>query len=279
MSAVRAAPQPFIERIDVRYRAGFLVAMFISAAVGVFYLEPVPQSLLYHEFVDTRSWLGIANFGDVMSNLPFAVTGGFGLCYVLGPAGRGIFDHQADRWPYAIFFIGVALVSAGSAYYHLEPDNARLFWDRAPMTVAFMALFSAFIADRVHRRIATYWLLPTFLCAGFLSVVYWDWSESLGRGDLRWYFLVQFYPIIALPVICWLFPSGRYTSGRHLAWLIGWYAAAKVLEFLDVEAFELLGHTVSGHTLKHLASAIAVLVVIRMIAFSRSSRADSGVRW
>ena len=257
-----------IEQIDARYRAGFLMAMFIAAVVWLFFLEPMPQSCLYHRFVDTRSWLGIPNFGNVMSNLPFVVTGGFGLWYVLGPAGRGIFDDRADRWPYVVFFIGVALVSVGSAYYHLAPDNARLFWDRLPMTVAFMALFSAFIADRVHRRIGTYWLLPTFLSAGFLSVVYWDWSESLGRGDLRWYFLVQFYPIVALPVICWLFPSGRYTSGRHLAWMIAWYAVAKMLEIRDIEAFELLGNAVSGHSLKHLASAVAVLVVVRMIALS-----------
>ena len=265
-------PQALIERSDARYRAGFLVVMFIAAAVGVFTLEPIPQALSYHDFADTRSWLGIANFGDVVSNLAFAVTGGLGLCTVLGPAGRDIFGHRADRWPYAVFFIGVALVSAGSATYHLAPDNARLFWDRAPMTIAFMALFAAFIADRVHRKIGIFWLLPVLLCAGLTSVVYWDVSESLGQGDLRWYFLVQFYPIAAMPVICWLFPAGRYTSGRHLAWLIGWYAAAKLLEFLDAEIFQLLGHTLSGHTLKHLASGIAVLVVIRMIASPRSPR-------
>lgn len=259
-------PQAFIAQIDARYRAGFLVAMFLAAAARVFTLEPVPQSLLYHGFADTRSWLGIVNFGDVISSLPFAVTGGIGLLYVLGSPGRGTFVHRADHWPYASFFIGVALVSAGSTYYHLAPDNARLFWDRLPMTIAFMALFSAFIADRVHRRIGIFWLLPVVLCAGLASVVYWDFSESLGRGDLRWYILVQFYPMAALPVICWLFPARRYTSGWYPAWLIGWYAAAKVLEFLDAGIFELLGHTLSGHTLKHLASAIAVLVVIRMIA-------------
>ncbi len=199
--------------------------------------------------------------------------------YVLGPAGRSGFDHRADYWPYAVLFIGVALVSVGSAYYHLAPDNARLIWDRLPMTAAFMALFSAFIADRVHRRIGTYWLLPMFLSAGILSVVYWAWSEALGRGDLRWYIVVQFYPIVALPIICWLFPTARYTSGRHLAWLIAWYGTAKVLEFLDAEVFKLLGNSVSGHSLKHLASAIAVLVVIRMITLPHSPRTGPSVRW
>jgi hypothetical protein len=157
----------------------------------------------------------------------------------------------------------------GSAYYHAAPDNARLFWDRLPMTVAFMALFSAFIADRINQRIGVQWLLPILVVAGIASVFYWDWSESVGRGDLRFYFLVQFYPIVALPVICWLFPKGRYTSGRYLAWLIAWYAVAKGLELFDVQVFALLGGTVSGHTLKHLASAVATLVVVRMLAASQ----------
>ncbi len=75
----QAEPQTFIERIDVRYRASFLVALFFATAVGLYFIEPIPQSLLYHEFADRRSWLGIPNFGDVTSNLPFAVAGGFGL--------------------------------------------------------------------------------------------------------------------------------------------------------------------------------------------------------
>jgi hypothetical protein len=259
-------PQAYVERIDVRFRAGFLVVMFIAASLSLFIIEPVPQPLSYHQFVDMRSWLGISNFGDVVSNLPFALTGGAGLWYVFGPRGSSIFDCRADRLPYAVFFTGVSLVSIGSAYYHLAPDNGRLVWDRLPMSVTFMALFSAFIADRIHSRIGTYWLMPSFICAGLLSVIYWDLSETLGQGDLRWYFLVQFFPILALPVICWLFPEGRYTSARHLAWVIVWYAASKALEFLDVEIFRLLGNSVSGHTLKHLASAIAVVIVLLMIA-------------
>ena len=29
------------------------------------------------------------------------------------------------------------LTAVGSSYYHLAPDNERLFWDRLPMTIAF----------------------------------------------------------------------------------------------------------------------------------------------
>jgi hypothetical protein len=133
------------------------------------------------------------------------------------------------------------------------------------MTLAFMALFVAFVADRIDLRIGTYWLLPILLAAGVASVAYWDWTESLGRGDLRPYLVVQFYPILALPLIAWLFPATRYTTGRHLFWLIAWYGAAKAFEVFDAQILAMLGGLLSGHTLKHLASAIAVLVIIRMI--------------
>ena len=170
-----------------------------------------------------------------------------------------------------LLFVGVGLVSVGSAYYHAAPDNGRLFWDRLPMTVAFMALFSMLIADRIHRRAGVQWLLPILVVAGAASVLYWDWSEASGRGDLRFYLLVQSFPIVALPVICWLFPEGRYTRNRHLAWMIAWYALAKVLETFDRQVFALLGDTVSGHSLKHLAASVAVLMVVRMLAASRRS--------
>ncbi|NNE23348.1 MAG: alkaline phytoceramidase, partial [Rhizobiales bacterium] len=161
------------------------------------------------------------------------------------------------------------------AYYHLAPGNERLVWDRLPMTIAFMALFAAFIADRIDRRIGIYWLLPLFVAAGIASVAYWAWTEALGRGDLRWYVIVQFYPIVALPIICWLFPGGRHTTGRHLAWLIAWYAVAKLLEHFDAVVLTLLGGTISGHTLKHLASGAAALVVIRMLASKDQTGAAS----
>ncbi|MBT4608495.1 MAG: hypothetical protein HOC05_00550 [Gemmatimonadetes bacterium] len=149
----------------------------------------------------------------------------------------------------------------------------HLFWDRLPMTIAFMALFYAILADRVGGIAERYrWLLPLLVAAGFASLLYWDWTESLGRGDLRFYALVQFYPMLALPVICWLFSKARYTGGGYLIWVIFWYAAAKGLEHFDGEVFALLGHTVSGHSLKHLASAMATFMLWRMVVGNGSQR-------
>jgi hypothetical protein len=103
----------------------------------------------------------------------------------------------------------------------------------------------------------------------------YHWTESLGRGDLRFYGLVQFYPMLALPIIIWAFKDHHYTIGRYLGWTIAWYGLSKVLEFFDRGIYELTGHLVSGHTLKHLAAAVATYMVLRMLiaASTRPARA------
>jgi Ceramidase len=258
-----------MQDLSFAHRVWILIGLFTLSLAGSLFVGAVAQDPAYHVFADSRRWLGIANFGNVASNLPFLVVGVLGLGWLAGSRGRGKFDDRADIWPYAVFFAGVGLVGAGSAYYHLAPDNARLFWDRLPMTVAFMAFFAAIVADRIHKVAGNRILLPFLIVAGALSVFYWSWTESLGRGDLRPYGMVQFFPVLAIPVIFWLFPKGRYTDGRYLAWVIIWYAAAKVLEYFDAGILELSGTSVSGHSLKHLASAMAAFVVWRMLVTRR----------
>lgn len=209
--------------------------------------------------------LGIPNFNDVTSNAGFAAVGVLGLLTVLGLKGQVIFLARTDTRPYIVFFAAVALVSLGSAYYHWAPNNARLFLDRLPMAVAFMAFCAAIIADRIHAPAGNTWLLALLIVLGVLSLVYWYGTELQGRGDLRFYGLVQFYPIAAMPLICLLFPRHRHTAGRYVLWVIVWYAAAKVFEHYDEAIFEATGRIVSGHTLKHLAATMATYVVLRML--------------
>jgi len=195
--------------------------------------------------------------------------GTIGVFTVYGRKRPVIFVHPPDSRPYAVFFVGVALVSLGSAYYHWAPSNDRLLWDRLPMSIAFMAFCSAIVADRIHVKAGNTVLLPILVTLGLLSLFYWDWTELLGRGDLRFYGFVQYYPIIALPVVCWLFPQYRYTAGRYIAWVVSWYGLSKVLEYFDHEVFNVLGHLISGHTLKHLAAAVSTFVVLRMLQRQR----------
>lgn len=51
-----------------------LTVMLLPAIASVLWmatLPPLPQPHTYHAFADSRSWLGVANFQDVASNLPF----------------------------------------------------------------------------------------------------------------------------------------------------------------------------------------------------------------
>lgn len=238
----------------------------LAVAVAMFAAPfDVPES--YYHFADTRATLGVANFGDVASNLAFLATGALGLAWLWSAAGRARLTPR-ERAPFAIFFAGVVATTFGSGYFHLAPltpdggpNNWGMLWDRLPITVAFTAVFAGFIADRVSPRAGAV-ALPLMVAFGVAATVYW--YVTAWPGDLRIYSLVQAYPALAIPLICWLFP-GRLTTGRHVAWLLAFYGLAKACEAFDREIFGLLGGAVSGHTLKHLLAAVSVYVVVAML--------------
>ncbi len=242
-----------------------LFSIFTVMLLGVgLFVDPIPQPVSYHEFADTRACLGIENCGDVFSNAGFALAGLAGLLLLwLRP---DVFEANAGslRLPFALFFASVACVSAGSGYYHESPDSARLFWDRLPITVAFMSLFAAILADRLQIK-AVAPLTALFVCLGLAGLGYWAWTESMGAGDLRFYILVQAYPLLVLLILPWLLPESRYSSTPYIYGMVGLYAAAKFLELFDVETLEILSGVASGHSLKHICSAAASALVIPMI--------------
>jgi len=237
-----------------------LIAVAVVIGIVALLLPPIPQPLAYHNFADQRAWLGIPNFGDVVSNLPFALVGLGGLILLFGPRGQNFSDPR-ERWLYASMFAGLVLTAFGSAYYHLAPDNARLVWDRIPIMIVFMALLSAAIAERVSVT-AGLWLFPVSQAAGIVSVLLWRAGELRGHGDLRFYAAVQVYSILVLLLVL-LFPA-KYTRGSDFAVVVGFYVLAKLLEEADRQVFA-LGHIVSGHTLKHLAAAAASYWILRML--------------
>ena len=240
--------------------AFFTVTVVVILAAALAPRVPQPQS--YHQFADQRASLGIPNFGDVASNFPFAVVGIWGLWFVWSERGRPQFLDQREQWPYALGFFGLFLTAFGSSYYHLAPDNARLVWDRLPMTLVFMPLVAAMIVERISVLVGL-WLLPELTAIGAASVWQWYASELRGEGDLRMYAAVQVYALVILLVALLLPP--RYTRNTDLLWVVGFYALAKILETADRQVFELTGRTVSGHTLKHLAAAMAGYWVLRML--------------
>ena len=250
-----------------RRRARLLVVLGLLMVGVTALVPPIAQDPAYHHFADQRGLLGVPNLLNVASNLPFLVVGALGLLFLAGDhrGGGPAFIAPEERRPYWPFFTGVALTSVGSAYYHWRPDNATLFWDRLPMTVAFMGLLASVIGERVSRRAGQRLLWP-LLIAGVGSTLYWHLGELRGMGDLRPYGLVQFGSMVLVPLILVLFPA-RYTGTAYLWLSLGWYALAKACEYFDHGLLALTG--VSGHTWKHLASAASAYWILRMLARRR----------
>jgi len=231
---------------------GFVIVAVILAAMLV---PPIAQDPAYHRFVDIRAIAGLPNFWDVVSNLGFLLVGVYGLSKLPQLASPVL------RPAYLTFCLGVIGVAFGSGYYHFSPSTPTLVWDRLPMAIAFMALFFAVLVDRVPWKGGERLLWPLVI-VGVGSVVYWGWSETQGRGDLRPYAVVQFLPLLLMPLMLLLYRGSR----RCEPWLWGTFGAymlAKLTEFYDAAIYQAIG--LSGHTIKHLLSAVAVLFAVQAL--------------
>ena len=223
-------------------------------AIGCAVLPPLAQDPLYHAFADGRTLHGVPNFWNVISNVPFFMAALYGI--------RSLRSGQAfvepwERIAYCILLATTASVGVGSIYYHLHPDNPRLFWDRLPMTVVFMSLVATTIGERVGMNAGKLSLLPLILL-GLGAVLYWRLS-----GDLRLYVVVQFGSLLAVPILLAVFPPRYSLAGRMWGTVI-LYAVAKVVELLDREMASVVA--TGGHPWKHLAAAGAVFVYVHAVA-------------
>ena len=237
----------------------------ITGLVITFLLSPKPQSNSYHAFADHTQFLGIANFLNVFTNLPFIIVGIIGL---------RLLSKTAVKRPiaviYGVLFTGIFLIGLGSSYYHLAPNNNSLVWDRIPMTIVFMAFLTAVIAECINIKTGRLLLFPLVI-VGIASVLWWNYTEQIGHGDMRLYGFVQFYPVIVIPVILMLFPSPvNAKAWRSLMWVVIWYIFAKLFEHFDKEIYVTTGF-VSGHSLKHIAAATATWYMVH--AFAKKYRA------
>ena len=237
-----------------------IALLSIAVLLAVAALPPIPQPGAYHDFADQRTLLGVTHALNVVSNLGFLIVGFVGLRRV-SKSGASFVDAR-ERWPYLVFFSSLVGVGFGSSYYHLAPSHGSLFWDRLPMSLAFMSLFSAVLVERLGPRIGLR-LFPWLAAAGPFSVVYWMLSERAGVGDLRLYGLVHFTPMLLIPLLLWLF-APRYTRGGDLLVVLALYATALAAERLDHEVFA-AGGWISGHTVKHVLAAVAAGWLSRML--------------
>jgi hypothetical protein len=237
--------------------------IFVIAAV-FFFSDPIPQDPAYHVFSDSRLLFGVQNFWNVASNLPFLLVGAAGLFYVHR------YSEQVCvaglEMAYSVFFIGIFLTSFGSSYYHLAPANETLVWDRLPMTIGFAGLVTIIVGEFLSARVARMLLVPLLLL-GFLSVEYWDWTETRGVGDLRPYAIVQFLPMLLIPIVL-LTHKPVIGKASYYWWMIAYYFLAKVFEFFDANIFD-FGQFMSGHAIKHVAAAMTPAVFLYALSKRR----------
>jgi hypothetical protein len=240
------------------WRYAVLLIVATGSLAFVLLKEPIRQDLDYHYFADQRAFLGVPNFLDVASNLLFLFAGVAGVIFCLAEREGRL------RTAWLTFFVGVAIVSVGSAYYHLNPNNDTLVWDRLPMTVGFMGMFAALLGEYASARLGKSLLVPAVLL-GFFSVLYWHWFD-----DLRPYFWIQLIPLLTVPVVMILFRS-RFTHQWILLVALGLYVFAKISETYDREVFAFTQNLFSGHTLKHLLAALSCFSVLAMLKLRKST--------
>lgn len=235
--------------MTLNWRHVLLAGLALGTFALLFALAPVPQNPAYHAFADT-------GFLNVASNAAFLLVGAVGLAVCLTK------DVGIAKASWLVFFVGVISVGVGSAYYHWQPSNSTLVWDRLPMTVGFMGLFAAVIGESVDERLGRVILVPA-IAVGVLSVLWW-----VLRDDLRFYGWVQFVPLATILVVLGLFDA-KYSHRGLIGVGLGWYALAKVFEYFDVGIFEMTGGGVSGHTLKHLSAAAGCATIVWMLKARR----------
>ncbi len=229
----------------------------LAILVALFFVGPIPQDKSYHNFADKRRIFGVPNFFDVISNLPFLLIGIWGMLKLLGSQ-----MTKSLRIPFFIFSIGVVLTSFGSSYYHLKPENSTLFWDRLPMTLAFMSFFCAVISDYISEKVGRIVLAPA-LIFGLASVIFWHFTEQFSVGDLRPYAIVQFLPGVLIPLILMMYDPVS-SQKKPIVMAFVFYGFAKFFEVLDVAVFDRSSGMISGHTTKHLFAALGSYYVVKM---------------
>ncbi len=239
-----------------KMRYTILLFITLAAIVSVFVMGPIHQDENYHLFADDRKLLTIPNFWNVISNIPFLIIGALGMLFII----QKNKDINTKLWLNSfVFFAGIFFTGAGSMYYHLNPTNQRLILDRLPMTISFMAFFSVIISKFMCARSGARILVPLLLI-GSMSVVYWQMTESRGEGDLRFYVLVQFLPLILVPLILVMFKANSVF--KKYFWLILLtYVMAKIFEASDLLIFDITTF-ISGHSIKHIIAAIGPTIYL-----------------
>jgi hypothetical protein len=215
---------------------------------------PLPQWPAYHDFADTRAWGFVPRAGDVLTNLAILAAG----LWAATLRSR-VCVRPDERRAYHLLVLSAILTAFGSAYYHWEPSNERLVWDRAPMAVLATGAVALVLADRVTPALGQASLWPIGLLAAS-GVALWGVTEALGRGDLWLYLLVRIgagVGTLALLIV----RRSRHTAAKWVSAAVACDALETLAERLDWQIWHATAGSLSGHNLKHLLAGGVIACV------------------
>ena len=224
----------------------------------------------YHHFADQRTLLSLPHALDVLSNLPFAAMGAWGLWW-LRRVPVGCID-KAQRGLAVLFFVGLMATAFCSSGYHLDPHDAGLCIDRVGMSLAFAGLLGLAAADRISARAGVALAALVAVAAPATALVAW-----LG-GNMTPWAVLQGGGLVLLAALALRRPQPR-ALGFSIIGVIAFYAVAKALELADAPVFALTQQLISGHSAKHLVAALAAWPVVRALqSLARGAPAGHAAR-
>jgi hypothetical protein len=245
----------------IKSEISFLTSLIILLILAIF-LPPIAQNQNYHNFSDQRTLFGVKNALDTLSNFAFVIVGLWGLINFYKYKYIKISNNFSVLLN--LFFVTIILTGLGSFYYHLNPNDFTLVFDRLALSLVFAVVLAMLAAIRISERLGFHTLAEMIILAP-LSVLLWNYN-----GNLTPYAVLQFGGI-AIIVLTLLLTKSQKQSPCFTS-LIILYSFAKVTEFYDVEIFSLTQNLISGHTLKHLIGALAVLIFISPLKVKKNLR-------
>lgn len=251
-----------------KYLKHLPVVLFVLITLALLIHGPIPQLDHYHDFADQGQLLGLTHASDVLSNLAFLWVALWAVSRMLHKSECLNLKTFIGTPALIVFVLSILATAWCSSYYHLAPDNARLFWDRLPIALACASLLALVRAQCFGTRNSSSLELLAFSGFAVFSVLWWQSTE-----DLRPYLLLQILAVLFPPIWQSIYqrPVGERMS---FAAAIVCYVVAKLCETADATILNMTG-VISGHTLKHLLAALAAYFILRPLLKQTESVAPS----
>ncbi len=257
--------ESFIQKkiLSLELRQWLIAVGSLGLLLFIFSKGPISQPPHYHNFADARGGI-VPNWQNVFSNLIFILVGYFAAFQI-----NFNLLSKRNQLYISTFFVGVYFTGFGSIYYHLNPNTETLFWDRLPMSVGFASftfwLLSKTVLIKIQGKLSEIILFWFYIFFAAGTTVYWMFTESNNMGDLRPYFFVQFFSILAALLVV-VFYSEKIYPRSACFYLFIFYVLAKITEKYDHQIFGLTAQFTSGHVLKHILAGLGCWIFLHYLS-------------